>query len=390
MNMQETTLPYSHIRLGDQRDNAAILDFYSSVAMDAGDIDLRYERTPDFFAFLNCQGERGFVIIFERDEPAQKGQRKIGGVATISVRPCLLEGKETKVAYLADLRLSPHLERGPRLQFRKWYETLVNTAKNNTDLGSSGLMYSAILDKNQIALSSLVRKNGDVHYSPIQRYQGVAVLGRWPWTRWLKRKSAADWQVMTVTDFTDPTLLRFLQMCNAKKSFGYVYPQELEFRQKKWPGFSQYPFLAVKNSAGKILACALPWRGSHSRKAVIEKMPARLKFAAHLLPFIQGKRIREQDELNSLYLTHLEFDPELTESQRGSALEMILNFIFARGIFSNQHVLHFIEPEAQPFLDHLSGYYRQSTPATAYQVASRSHTEIPLLNSLSALEIGTL
>jgi hypothetical protein len=251
-------------------------------------------------------------------------------------------------------------------------------------------MYSAILDKNQIALASLVRKNGDVHYSPIHRYQGVAVFGRWPWSRWLKKKRPAQWQVETITDYSDPALLQFLQTCNAEKSFGYVYPQELEFRQKRWPGFSQYPFLLVKNPAGKILACALPWKGSASRKAVIEKMPTRLKFAASLLPLIQGKTIRERDELNSLYLTHLEFDPKLTNAQRGSALEMILDSIFSQGIFSNQHVLHFIEQEAQPFLDHLGGYYKQCTPATAYQVTSRSNTDLPLLDSSSALEIAML
>lgn len=385
MNLQATTLPFSNIRLGQQADNAAILEFYASVPMDAGDILLRYERGPNFFDFLHGQGERGFVIIFEREGVGEKGQRAIGGVATISVRPCLVDGQETFVSYLADLRLSPQLERGPRLQFRKWYELLVSTAKENTDLGATGLMYSAILDKNQIAISSLVRKNGDVDYRPIHKYRGVAVLGRWPWMRLRKSKD-----VHKISNFADPQLISFLQACNANKSFGYLYPRELEFRLQNWPGLDRHPFYVVTDSSGSILACALPWKGNDSRRAVIERIPFKLKFAAGFLPLIEGRRIREADRLSSLYLTHLEFAHHLSARERGRCLQNILDAVFSAGIFSNQHSLQFIEHDVQPFLKHLRGYYMQCAPATIYRVASRSNDTFAIKNPLTALEIATL
>ncbi len=383
MNMQETTAAFSHVRLGRLEDNDAILEFYASVAMDAGEIDLRYERGPCFFDFLSCQGERGFVIIFERDEPG----RRVGGVATISVRACLHEGRETRVAYLADLRLSPRLERRPRLQFRKWYETLVTTARQNTDLGESGLMYSAILDKNRIALQSLVREKGDVLYAPVHRYQGVSVFGRWPWAGLRGRKHS--WNLTEQSNFSDALLISFLQKCNRAKMFGYAFPQELEFRKLKWPGLSRHPFLLVKDGQGKTMASALPWDGSSLRQAVIEKIPWRLKVASHMLPLIQGRHVREHDVLKSLYLTHLEFDPDLSANERGLALQMILDSIFCEGRFRGYHMLNFIEHESRPVLAYLKGYYAQCTPATLYQVMDRAEAT-PCLAPVSALEIATL
>lgn len=80
-------------------DNAGLVELAASCAM-AGDLSLRIDRSPDFFALNRLEGDRWTVAVAERDG-------RIVGCVAFSERRVFVNGLATRTAYVGDLKVHP-------------------------------------------------------------------------------------------------------------------------------------------------------------------------------------------------------------------------------------------------------------------------------------------
>ena len=99
---------YAHIGTGwpftvrdaKPSDNAGLVALAQACSM-SGDIELRIDRAPDFFALNRLEGERWRLAVAERD-----GQ--VVGCICTSERDCYVDGERQRIGYIGDLKVHPN------------------------------------------------------------------------------------------------------------------------------------------------------------------------------------------------------------------------------------------------------------------------------------------
>jgi len=87
------------IRDATSADNQQLIDLAAACSM-VGDISLRIDRGPDFFALNRLEGQRWTVGVAERDG-------MIVGCVAISERLAFVNGRERRTGYVGDLKVHP-------------------------------------------------------------------------------------------------------------------------------------------------------------------------------------------------------------------------------------------------------------------------------------------
>ena len=130
-----------------------------------------------------------------------------------------------------------------------------------------------------------------------------------------------------------------------------------------------------------------------SKKLVIEKMSFKQKILSCLSPLIGIPPLRESQEIQVLYLTHLHFSLSIQSTDRSAILTKILNAIFDKHRKEKRdfHVISFFvfedwKIQQIPFMI-------EKTKAQFYQVMSKVQFEnkefIDLKNKAPSFEIGS-
>ena len=385
---------YPRVRLATAADNQGLLEFFRNSAMNADNISLRFDRSPDFFRYLNIHSQKSYVAIFQNEDGGT------GGLASLCLRKNYLSGKPVEAAYLGDLRLSPNLSRSTRLQWRLFYADFLKNARRIPELNNCRYFYSVVLDENKAAMMALTRKNGPIVYRPLARYQTISLIARWP--SFSPRKKKSRFTIRQAAESDRDRLREFLTEQHKRKIFGQYYnldseSDELARRLNAWDKFSISSFWIAEDFDGKFRACVCPWMGaSASRQLIIGKMPLYLRLIGRMLPLFGKRKLATESELKILYLTPLEFDAKLSVEEQGDILTDFLNVIYDSGVTKNFHLISFFD-----FLNHSliggvkdRGFLYQLTPATLYQVLHRDFESEEGLDEikgdeLPGLDIGT-
>ena len=93
------------VRDAQPADGAALIALTSACPM-AGDLTLRMDRSPDFFALARLEGERWRVGVAE-------GEDGVIGCVTASERWAYLDGRPVRTTYVGDLKVHPAHRGGP-------------------------------------------------------------------------------------------------------------------------------------------------------------------------------------------------------------------------------------------------------------------------------------
>lgn len=88
------------VRLATSEDNAALIELAAACPME-GDLALRIDRAPDFFALNRLEGDRWAVAVVDGPEG-----RPIGCVATAE-RRAWVRGRPSTIVYAGDLKVHP-------------------------------------------------------------------------------------------------------------------------------------------------------------------------------------------------------------------------------------------------------------------------------------------
>lgn len=370
MKLEEIFSKYPRIRLATAADNEAILNLFRTVEMETPGLRIRYERGPDFFAFLRRQCEAAYVAMFENDDGS------LGGVATFCLRKNYVRGETQYAAYLSDLRLSPRLSKSTRVQWRKFYQDILQNAPEIDEFRQCRYFYSAILDQNRDAVRAFTRNKSEIIYSELAKYQTVSLLGRYPWARWFGSSPVpAGYEIGRAQAADLPAIRRFLMAEHFDRAFGENFsgPQdELDRRLSEWGGLSAESFFVVKNWEGRVVATVAPWGGQdNSRRLVVDRLPTKLRWLSRLMPLLGSRSAEVGQELKILYLTHFEVDTTLAEDDRRQIFRALLGAVYATGLPRQYHSAAFFDFPERSWVSSLMGYVFQTVPATLYQVSHR-------------------
>src|SRR5688572_8118711 len=153
------------VREAVSTDNAGLIDLASSCAMQ-GDIALRIERDPDFFALNRLEGDRCRIGVAEHDG-------KIVGCIAASERTVYIDGRPTKTGYVGDLKVHP------AHRHREMADALCRYAQNVTrELPVGSPVLITVLSGNRSMERRLSGPRGLPRFEPVTtlRTHSVSVL----------------------------------------------------------------------------------------------------------------------------------------------------------------------------------------------------------------------
>lgn len=365
---------YDRVSLATEADNAAILAFLPSVAMDTDALQLRYQRDPDFFALLRAQGLPFVVFLFHNDDGS------IGGMSVITSRDCLLQGRRTTICYAGDLRISPKISRRARLQWRKIYRDIAAGYRFFAELNYPEYMFTVIMDGNKDAIRAFLKPTANPVYRQLVDFQSVNILAQL-WQAGCRRRYRASekqngYRFSWASDADLPNIQIFLEQENKGKKLGHNFSasgnDELLRRFTQWPDFSIASFLLLKDKTGEIIATMAPWSNGNARRIVVEKAPLPLRLLGRCLPLFGRRAIKENHELKILYLTCLEINKAKDVTEQQHILALMLDFLAVDRRCRQYNLLSFIDNFHKPLAIGLAkkGYLLTTKKAALYQVLS--------------------
>jgi hypothetical protein len=319
---------------------------------------LSYDRSPDFFRFLEVQSKDYFVFWFGENDIVE-------GVGTVVIRPGMIRGEKAFVGYLGDLRFNSSKKLA--VAWRKFYSDLIMYSVEIEEFHYCRFFLTAIIDENKSAINSLVMsERNSFKYSHKQNYQMINILGRNPLCL---RSKNSDISVDVGNSSDLPEIKKYLKKHHEKRPFGFAFNDnhdELEFRFKNWTNFSLNKLIILKKH-GRIVGVTGLWSPSFSKKIIVKQIPT---FQKILLSFfgIFFNTPKLDHELRVLYLTFLTLDEP-------GLIVPLLKFIFKGKLNSNYEMVALSDFSINSFKPYLKCFYYLSTPMSLYQVFDKSRKD---------------
>jgi|TARA_B110001454_G_C12720688_1_gene434558 hypothetical protein len=360
---------YPEVKVANEKDSDRILDFFDKTSMKGDGLVISYERKPDFFKFLKYSSPKFIVFYAEKDD-------EIMCVATIIFRPGKVNGKNTHVGYLGDLRVT--FDKRLALLWRRFYGDLLAHMNTFDDFYNCNYLLTAIIDENKRAVKALVNNPKlSCDYIKKSSYEMVNILMKIPF---LGSKIRKDIIISRGTNENKESLRLFLEAENEHKNFGFCFNDfhnELEYRLENWDDLSMDNFIIIE-SKGEIIATTALWSPSKAKKIIVEQIPSNQKFLLNLLSVVT-KVPKEKQELSVLYLTFLTLSEKLTQEMREEVFHDLVAYIYKNKLSKDYHLLAYTEyPNQFPLKKGLNGFIHFETPMTLYQVLDKNFLEFDL------------
>ncbi|MGB0991941.1 MAG: hypothetical protein ACPG32_05680 [Akkermansiaceae bacterium] len=237
-----------NIRRANANDNEAICQLMEAVSIDS-DIDLLFERRPDYFLGAALQAEKVEVYVLADGD-------HIAGVFSVGIRQVYLDGKPRPIRYLCDLRLHPDQRSG--IQLARGFRYIKNHI-----LTEGEFMQTLILKENVLATSILTSERACL---PIYQNHGSYLTHFIP-----KQKTAPFSQeniMIRKAALNDiPMMDAFYHGVAASQAFSPVidFSQISSGKSAHYSGLQTEDFLLAEQDENIVGICAL-WDQSHIRR----------------------------------------------------------------------------------------------------------------------------
>ena len=90
---------------------------------------------------------------------------------------------------------------------------------------------------------------------------------------------------------------------------------------------------------GQLIACVLPWSPTSIKRMKVSRVAGLMKWATRILRWTGLASVKEDQSIETLYLTHLAFDPCLGTDVRAEVVSSIVHFIFANRRMYQFHMI---------------------------------------------------
>lgn len=351
MDIAEFLLPYPEVQVAGPKDNADILAFFSEANLGVQGMQIVYDRSPNFFKFLELHSDDFFVLIYRSNHQVQ-------GVASYVFRDGIINGKAARMCYLADLRIGS--DRKASKVWRKLYgEFLANRHKIN-QFKTVKCFYTCLMDDNALSEKNLVRnRKSGFAYHRVCPYSMVTLLSKKPWpvkpTHLLKRKPSAL-KVQSPKNLSE--LLKFYETHEGVVPRGYLFSQMIPQRLADWPQLSNSDFLIVKKGSEILASCAL-WSPTNTKKILLKNPPWTLKPV-----------LRFQEELRVLYLTHVVFKKDLSLQEKQDVFRKLLKKAWELRSKKRAQFISFCDFHEYSLLKAASDFFTNSKSMAIYEVTA--------------------
>ena len=284
--------------LAQSEDNAELRSFLGNNPV-PGNIEVTFEREPDFFAGSEIRGELNQTIAVR-----ELKHNKIVGVASRSVAKAFVNGQPTELGYLGDLRLSPDYRNGSLLA--RGYRFL----KGLHGDGRALIYTTAIFAENTRALATLTAgRAGLPTYHPMGCLDCSGInLGR------TKPPFEARCDVERGSLALLPQIVECLNRNNARKQFAPFHSCEEFLRGKRWRDFNVSDFY-VALRGGRVIGVIGQWNQRGFKQTRVVRYSGNLRWLVPIAkmthPLIKGRRFPEVgEELRSFYVCFVAVDDD--------------------------------------------------------------------------------
>lgn len=349
MDIKEFLRAYPEICVASAADNAEILLFFARTRLRGRELGIRYDRSPNFFAFLDLHSPDYLVLIYRNQ------MNEIQGVATFIFRKAWIGGHKADVCYLGDLRIGA--DRGASKMWRKIYGDIVARKSEITQFQRSQKFYTCLIDENKMSSKSLARnKKSGFAYHPVSPYSMITLLmPKFSKTRSRLKASAAE---------SLEELQKFYRQNEAAIPTGYLYSEEIPKRLREWPELSLSDFLTVREGE-EILASAALWSPRASKKICLTGLSLPLRVLA-----------RFNSELKVLYVTHLVFRQGLGPKDKTKAFAKMLEMAWRLRREKRYHFVSFCDFHRASLKEAAAGFFMNEVKMCVYEVTAANQTGI--------------
>jgi len=248
--------------LADRNDDAALRRRMAEDHMQ-GDMALSFRREPDYFLGCGVQGDRSEVI-----KCTDSRDGRIVGLGARHSTNLFINGEETPVGYLSDLRSDPEVRH--RTLLARGYSFL----RQLHDANPLRLYFSIILDGNDDAISSLTNARAGL---PVYEDRG-RILTPAIHLDFQRPELAIDGiRIQRGTAAMMPEVFRFLRFENAKRQFAPCQTRST-LETTRLLGLSPEDFY-IAFQEDRVVGCISTWDQSGFRQTHVEQYSGALRFA---------------------------------------------------------------------------------------------------------------
>lgn len=142
---------HPRIELASEQDNEEVLEFYHKTFMQNKENSLRYERSPNFFAYQNLIGYRSYTFVYRESDV-------IKAMGTLALQKATNQQGSICIGYLCDLRSFGSSMKG-RVYWRSFYKKLIDHYKEIEELKDCDYFNTVIMANNSKAKQNLSRSH---------------------------------------------------------------------------------------------------------------------------------------------------------------------------------------------------------------------------------------
>jgi len=308
--------------LAQSQDNAELCSFLANNPV-PGNIEVTFEREPDFFVGSEIRGELNQTIAV-RDLK----ENKIVGIASRSVAKAFVNGEPSDLGYLSDLRLSPDYRSGSLLA--RGYRFL-----RELHVDGRALLYTtAIFAENARALATLTSgRAGLPAYHPMGCLDCSGInLGR------TKPPIKARCDIERGSLALLPQIVECLNRNNARKQFAPFHSCEEYLLGKRWRDFNVSDFY-VALRGGQVVGVIGQWNQRRFKQTRVIRYSGPLRWLAPMAkvthPLIKGYRFPEVgEEVRSFYISFVAVDDDDVSVFRALLRELYRGAVTADAMFA--------------------------------------------------------
>ncbi len=245
------------LEVAGAKDSDRLRNFFHRMIL-PGAMDLSVQRQEYFFTQYRLTSDdfETLMLLDENDE--------IQGVATLIFREGIIHSERQIIGFATDLRIAP-----TRHAVLQWAQQFLPVLEQSLKARQCRYVFSAIERADHQAYNALIRpqhaRRKLPRYYLLRDFHVVGILGRAPFTKPpLKNIRVDRLEMTTLTELCD-----YLRAKTKDRPFASVHTEDnLLASLGRYPNLHFNDVRIARNSQGRIVGCATPWRAGGTQRFV--------------------------------------------------------------------------------------------------------------------------
>lgn len=367
ISLDEFLLDYPQISLARKKDNEDILEFYRKLDMENSNQSIKYDRTPNFFKFLEYSYGEYFVLLLKNKK------NEIAGIGTVIKRKLHLNGVLEDVCYLGDLRVNSLRY---TILWRSFYAEFMKKMTSIKEFSSVKVNYTVVLAENLKAMKALSSHKNKFYYHLKANYKMVNIIA----PSFLVKQS----HQVEMFEFSDMEN-QFLER-EMNNHYLMISQEELRFR---FANFYDEKRLYKVLKDGEIVAVFGLWSPQDSKTIEIGHLSSLIRWFYNFSK-IGFSAPKLNKKLKPLYLNNLIFKKDMNVKERSLILSSIIRYTFHSNKMDHYHFLTMADFEDESLYDGYKWCYHQTVGAKLFEVSKVQEGLIHDSSSYLSLDLSLI